>query len=206
MKTIYLIPSSEGKKPWWSNIKTQTTFKFKLPIDIAKNATPIDLKCKDKKYQEAISLNHNIKKSPTAPAINRYTWVMYSAIDYHNLDDSSKQHFDDHVLIISGLYGILKPQDYISDYKLPISTKWLKEHRWEDITNSLIKYCHQQNITQIVNLLPLTHQKFINNNKLQKKNINIYIPDIKTHYEKITHQIKKVKWLWLREEIINKSK
>lgn len=202
MKTIYLIPPSESKTPWWSNSRIQTSFKLILPLEIAKNATPIDLKCKDKKYQEAINLNHNIKKSPTISAIHRYIWVMYNAIDYRNMDINSQKYFDEHILIISGMYWVLRPQDLISDYKLPISTKWLKTHRWEYITDSIIKYCHKNKITHITSLLPLAHQKFINTKLLEKAKIDIYIAKFEQQNTKITHQIKKVKWNRLRDEII----
>jgi cytoplasmic iron level regulating protein YaaA (DUF328/UPF0246 family) len=36
---------------------------------------------------------------------------------------SGKKFFDEQVLILSGMYGLLTPQDQIANYKLPIDTK-----------------------------------------------------------------------------------
>ena len=49
--------------------------------------------------------------------------MMYKAIDYLSLSEKGKAYFDEHFLILSGMYGIVSPQDKIGNYKLPIDTK-----------------------------------------------------------------------------------
>lgn len=48
---------------------------------------------------------------------------MFSAIDYDSMNENAKIFFDENFLIISGFYGIVKPKDWIVNYKLPASTK-----------------------------------------------------------------------------------
>ena len=57
------------------------------------------------------------------PAIQRYTGVMYKALAYHNFEEKQKKIFDSAVLIVSGMYGLMRPRDQIANYKLPIGTK-----------------------------------------------------------------------------------
>jgi len=82
MKIIYLLPPSEGKNSGGSGRDEKVSFRFKKPLDIAKNATEKDLKCSGKRYEEGIELNSNIESSLKIAAIERYSGVMYNAIDY----------------------------------------------------------------------------------------------------------------------------
>lgn len=84
------------------------------------------------------------------PAISRYNGVMYSAIDYDAMSLDAKHIFDTHFLICSGMYGLVKPQDEIANYKLPIETKGLS-HFWKE------KITQELNILEadiIIDLLP----------------------------------------------------
>lgn len=105
------------------------SFPFQKPLVIAQNATEKDLKCSGKRYQEALDLNATIEKSLTLPAIERYDGVMFDAINYEGLSSEGKRYFDQHFLIFSGIYGLVKPQDRIGNYKLPIETKGLYQFR-----------------------------------------------------------------------------
>ncbi len=68
----------------------------------------------------AIDANANLADTPLLPAIERYTGVLFNALDYPSLDASTQQAFDDHALLFSGLWGILRPTDLIPNYKLKI--------------------------------------------------------------------------------------
>ena len=65
MKIIFLIPPSETKHNSSFYKKEELCFVFEKPLDISQNATERDLKCKWKRYDEAITLNKNIEKSYT---------------------------------------------------------------------------------------------------------------------------------------------
>ncbi len=192
MRIIFLLPPSEGKNNFWEYEKEKVLYKFDKPFNIAENATEKDLKCKENRYLEWLELNKNIEKWLFMYAINRYSWVMYNAIDYNKMSDNSKIFFEDNFLILSWMYGLVKPLDIIWNYKLPIETKWLLKFWWDKIINKLIDV----NPVYIVNLLPLSYQKMINFNNINSKIININF--LKPDWKKISHWVKKLRWEWVK--------
>lgn len=77
------------------------SFIFDTPEDIAANATEKDLKCTGKRYEQAMELNRNIGNGPFLQAVERYSGVMYDAIDHKNMSDAGRSYFEDHFLILS---------------------------------------------------------------------------------------------------------
>lgn len=209
MKIIYLIAPSEWKNIWWKYKKEKTTFSFPKPIFIAENAREIDLKCIWDRYKQWIELNKWVMKWPFLEAINRYSWVVYNNIDYENMTDSSKRFFEENVFILSGMYWMIKPLDHISNYKLPIETKWLYGFWWNKIALELDKLQPDY----IVNLLPNSYAKLIwiwKCSKLKKirneyllwktKVININFFQKKDEkIVKISHWVKKYRWEFLKK-------
>jgi hypothetical protein len=62
-----------------------------------------------------------------APAISIYSGVLYQALDWQSLGASAKIRGAHELLIISALYGVLRPDDSIVDYKAKISTSFWKK-------------------------------------------------------------------------------
>lgn len=213
MKIIYLLPPSEGKNTsienvassspykgeelrWGLSVKEKLSFSFEKPTKIAKNATQKDLKCTGKRYEEGREMNKNIENWETMGAIYRYSWVMYSVIAYENMNQKWKAYFNEHFLILSGMYGILKPQDRIGNYKLPIETKWLREFWWEKITDSL----NMTDADVIVDLLPGAYKKMINWKNITSQIVKIdFYSWSKNNLKKLTHGVKKVKWEFVKK-------
>ena len=52
------------------------------------------------------------------PAIERYTGVLYDALDHRSLSAAHRRRLDASVVIFSGLWGAVAPADPIPDYKL----------------------------------------------------------------------------------------
>src|SRR5690606_26057054 len=52
------------------------------------------------------------------PAIERYTGVLYDALDYTTLPAKVRRRVDEQVVVISALWGALAPRDPIPDSKL----------------------------------------------------------------------------------------
>jgi len=223
---LFLLPPSEGKNTGWIDTISTRTFDLDLPLDIAAHATHRDLKCKGKRYQEGVELNRRLAaamQTPTPegtpspwqgttsdwlspwvlvmPAIQRYSGVMYKAIGYSDKDAQVQQFFDTHVLILSGMYWLLTPQDTIANYKLPIGAKWLRQWRGTTITDALISYCADQDqIITIVDLLSGAYSKMIQQNTLRDAGIRYITVDfVKTDGSKYTHWVKKVKGEMLLE-------
>jgi len=198
MKILFLLPPSEGKNIWWEYNSENLSYSFDKPCDIAINATEKDLKCTWKRYNQWISLNKNIASWSFLEAINRYSWVMYNAINYNHMSEWGKKYFEENFLILSGMYGLLKPLDIIWNYKLPIETKWLLKFWWDKITDKI----NGINPDYIVNLLPLSYSKMIDFNNIKSQIININF--LKSDWKKISHWVKKYRWEWIKNICDNK--
>ena len=70
------------------------------------------------KADEAAAANRSVDSALTLPAIQRYTGVLYDALDYPALSAVVRHGVDRQVVIFSGLWGAVRPADPIPDYKL----------------------------------------------------------------------------------------
>ncbi len=68
--------------------------------------------------QFEITRNRELRSSPTITALERYTGVLYDALDVETLNVSARQFAGDHVLIHSALFGLLGADDPIPAYRL----------------------------------------------------------------------------------------
>ena len=206
MKILFLLPPSEGKNSENKYKKEELSFKFEKPLEISANVDEKDLKCKWVRFLDWVNLNKNIEESETNEVIKRYTWVMFNAIDYSNMNDSWKKFFEENFLIFSGMYWIVKSNDKIGNYKLPIDTKWLFDF-WE---NKIVEKVVELKPDYIVNLLPISYSKLLWLAKCRRhihkrdfllkawiKIININF--LKKDWTNISHWIKKIKGEWIKE-------
>jgi cytoplasmic iron level regulating protein YaaA (DUF328/UPF0246 family) len=61
---------------------------------------------------------------PERPAIHAFDGDVYTGFDVATLDDSAIDFAQDHVRILSGLYGLLRPLDAMRPYRLEMGTRW----------------------------------------------------------------------------------
>jgi len=62
--------------------------------------------------------NRIVLTSGTKPALDRYTGVLYDALDHESLSSAAKRRANRQVIIFSALWGLVTPADPIPDYKL----------------------------------------------------------------------------------------
>lgn len=67
---------------------------------------------------EAVAWNRRAFEAPALPARDVYTGVMYEAIGFPSLKATERKLFDKNTLIVSALFGLLRPGDLIPPYKL----------------------------------------------------------------------------------------
>lgn len=109
--------------------------------------------------QAATMANSSVLESPTLPAIERYSGVLYEALDLPSLSGVARRRMQRSIIIFSGLWGLVTPTDQIPDYKLKmgaslpslgkLSTWWR-----EPISTQLDSLAQGR---QVWNLLPLEH-------------------------------------------------
>jgi hypothetical protein len=66
----------------------------------------------------ATAANLDLRTAPTLTAIERYTGVLYDAIDLPTMSPSARRRIRSSVLIVSGLWGAVAPDDPIPAYRL----------------------------------------------------------------------------------------
>jgi len=103
--------------------------------------------------------NQDVFNSKCVPAIERYTGVVYNHIDWETLNKKAKNYMNKHVIIFSGLFGLLSPDTFIPDYKLKMNVLSLKS-LWGPIISDYLK-----NEDLIFDLLPQVHRKAYTPNK-----------------------------------------
>lgn len=64
----------------------------------------------------------HLRDSPTMPAVERYTGVLYDALDAPSLGSSQREWLNRHVQIQSSLFGRVSATDFIPTYRLSAST------------------------------------------------------------------------------------
>lgn len=107
----------------------------------------------------ATTANRSALASPTLPAIERYTGVLYDELDQASLPAASRRRLGGSVLILSGLWGAVAPGDPVPDYKLKmgatlgrgprLSTRWT-----EPLSEAIGRVARGR---RVWNLLPKEH-------------------------------------------------
>jgi cytoplasmic iron level regulating protein YaaA (DUF328/UPF0246 family) len=73
--------------------------------------------------QFEVTRNRLLRTSPTVPAIERYTGVLYDALDAGTLSAAARRFAADHLLIHSALFGLIGADDPIPAYRLSYDSK-----------------------------------------------------------------------------------
>lgn len=70
-----------------------------------------------KNLDECEKYKQSILDKPTMKAILRYTGVAFDALDYNSLNEKEKNYCDENIILFSNLFGPLRGDDLIPDYK-----------------------------------------------------------------------------------------
>ena len=111
-RTLILIPPSEGKADGGDGAPYRTGTLSMGDLDAARA-----------EVLAALGSDHSVHTAPTAPAIERYTGVLYQELDAASLSGTPRRRFQRDVLIASGLWGLVAPTDRIPDYRLKMGAR-----------------------------------------------------------------------------------
>lgn len=95
-----------------------------------------------KKLDEVQRYKESLKNKKTMKAIERYNGVAFDAIEYNSLDEKSKKYIDDNVVLFSNLFGPIKADDLIPDYKYKQGAK---------LPQTAVEKFYQENFTEALN-------------------------------------------------------
>jgi cytoplasmic iron level regulating protein YaaA (DUF328/UPF0246 family) len=71
------------------------------------------------RVEDAVRINHEIFESPLMSALDRYSpGVLFQATDFENLPTGAQRRLLEHGIIVSSLFGLLRPDDLVPEYYL----------------------------------------------------------------------------------------
>ncbi|KPH58185.1 peroxide stress protein YaaA [Novosphingobium aerophilum] len=81
---------------------------------------------------------------PERQALYAFAGDVYTGFEVDTLDEPGVDFAQDHVRILSGLYGLLRPLDAIRPYRLEMGTRWAPRHKkltdwWGDRIAALLR-------------------------------------------------------------------
>ncbi|KXX72322.1 peroxide stress protein YaaA [Flammeovirga sp. SJP92] len=137
-------------------------------------------------------------------AVFAFKGDVYVGLDAYSLTGDEQEYLQDHLRILSGLYGVLKPMDLMQPYRLEMGTKWgVEDHKnlysfWkETVTASLNEELEEGEM--LVNLASNEYFKAVDKKKLKA---DIVTPVFKDHkngaYKVISFFAKKARGLMVR--------
>ncbi len=117
----------------------------------------------------------NFETQPEKPAIYAYDGDVYHHIKREGFSDVQWRFLQEHTLIISGLYGALRPLDKIKPYRLEMSTKNLSlSDFWQPTLTAYVNQTLANHQNQyLVNLASTEYSSSINEHDLKYPMINI---------------------------------
>lgn len=147
MRFSILLPSSEGKQaggnplaPDMFDYRASNTFNYFNDLNperrhlidalqrqvMAGEADELEklFGVKGDTLQEAVDVTGEIYRSPLMAAIDRYNpGVMYAAMQFPELPTGAQRRLLENGVIFSGLFGLLRPDDLIPNYRLKMDAK-----------------------------------------------------------------------------------
>ncbi len=75
------------------------------------------------KQLDEVERNRQVMKSPTMPAIDRYTGVLFDGLDALTLPEPARVFLHDHVAIGSAAFGLVRAMDLIPAYRLSFDSR-----------------------------------------------------------------------------------
>jgi len=177
--------------PTKKNTKPEFLDKSEILINELKKLAPYDVSTLMKLSDKLGSLNYDrfqswslpFNTSNARPAVFAFNGDVYTGLDAYHFDTQDLDYAQNHLRILSGLYGLLKPLDLIQPYRLEMGTKFSNPEGkdlytfWDGlITDAVNKILTKNKSQDLINLASNEYFKSI-----QKKDIktNIITPIFK---------------------------
>jgi cytoplasmic iron level regulating protein YaaA (DUF328/UPF0246 family) len=110
VRTLILVPPSEAKSPGGDGPPWSRGTMAIGQLDDARA-----------RVLRALGPRHPARIEPTCRALDRYTGVLYRELDAGSLPGPARRRLARDLLVVSGLWGLVAPEDPIPYYKLKMS-------------------------------------------------------------------------------------
>ncbi len=222
-KISILLPPSEGKNPGGNpfapdmfDYRSSSTFNYfsdlnperrKLinvmqeTIENGENLESL-FGVKGDNLEEALDANLTIFKAPLMSALDRYSpGIMFKSMDFAGLPTGAQRRLLENAIIFSGLFGLLRPDDLIPNYKLKIDASLPELGKvskyWRPFLSPLLNETLKDNV--VWNLLPQAHRDAWEDEQTYAKMVEVHFYDVVDgEYKSLTHGVKP-----LRGQLVN---
>jgi len=111
---------------------------------------------------EAVEINRSVFEAPLMAAIERYgPGEMYRAMEFETLPTGAQRRLLENGVVVSGMFGLLRPDDLTPDYRLPIDAVvddiGAVAAYWREIVSPYLDRLVEDRI--VWNLLPEKHRE-----------------------------------------------
>lgn len=146
------------------------------------------------------------------PASYLFDGDVYTGLDSYSMDKDTILYLNEHLGILSGLYGLLKPLDLMQPYRLEMGTKLknergdnLYEYWGEQITDAINEHMAKSENKVLVNLASNEYFKAVKKKALQAQIVTPRFEDEKNGvYKVISFYAKKARGLMVKYAADNK--
>ncbi len=207
------LPSERHTQP-------ELTQHAKVLIDVCRQLTPADISALMKVSDKIAGLNvarfaewcETFTFDNARQAIFTFKGDVYTGLEADTLTDDDLSFAQDHLRMLSGLYGLLKPLDLMQPYRLEMGTKLANARGanlyqfWGNIiTDTLNEAIAAQGDNVLVNLASNEYFKAVNTKQLDAQVITPVFKDCKNgQYKVISFYAKKARGMMARYIIENR--
>lgn len=116
----------------------------------------------------------DFRSTPKQPASLVYNGIAYKGLNAHDFSSEDFEFAQQHLNIISGLYGIVRPLDTIKPYRLEMQRKIVPQGYktlydfWGDAVNEYLSKKLRKGDKTIINVASKEYAKVVRKNKLPK--------------------------------------
>lgn len=222
-KISILLPPSEGKNPGGNpfapdmfDYRSSSTFNYFSDLnperrklinalqETIENGDDLEslFGVKGDTLEEAIDSNLAIFKAPLMSALDRYSpGIMYKSMDFAGLPTGAQRRLLENAIIFSGLFGLLRPDDLIPNYKLKIDVSLPEIGKvskyWREFASPLLNETLQGHT--VWNLLPKAHRDVWDDNQSYDRMVEVnFYDNSEGEMKSLTHGVKP-----LRGQLVN---
>lgn len=221
---IILLPPSEGKQPGGNpfapdmfDYRTSNTFNYFNELnpqrrklinglqDIIRGGEA-DLEAifgvKGDLLEQAIKADLEIYDAPLISALDRYSpGVMYKAMDFAGLPTGAQRRLLENGIIFSGLFGLLRPDDLIPDYRLRMDASLPEignvRSYWKPHISPVLNRRVEGRF--VWNLLPGVHREAWDDAHTYEQSVSVrFLDEVDGELRPVTHNVKP-----LRGQLVN---
>lgn len=152
--------------------------------------------------EEAVAANLEIYDAPLISALDRYSpGVMYKSMDFAGLPTGAQRRLLENGIIFSGVFGLLRPDDLIPNYRLRMDASLPDLGRVATYWKPLISPVLNERVEGkfVWNLLPGVHRDAWDDNHTYEESISVrFFVEDGDERKPVTHSVKP-----LRGQLVN---